>query len=631
MLFIGMAVTAQPDALLSLKKQYEVSKTVEEKVKTLNEIGEYYCEVSYDSALVYYKKAYDLSLKHDYDEGIYGYPGKATSVYIYTAQYDKMQALTREGLKRAKARNDKHWIAYFTTNLGNDYLYIADYEKAVACFQEGLRLFQQNNEPAYTKRIYNFLAVSFLNMGNLDKAIYYSGKAADLARKENAPAVLAEALSLMGSAYIEKRQYDKAAPVIDECLAVTQKESDDNRYYAALFDKSRILSHQKRYDQAIATVLKCNAHNQKTGNLHGLVNGMCALADYYQLDGQNQKAIPTVDKAVALAKTNKMLPSLLYAYDAAATVYNKNGRFDEAYDFLQSYRQLHDSLNSIELKTKLDESDAKFQNSEKQRHIENLESEKDRTRLYMIALTLVLLLLCAAGFLLYRFMAAQRKNAEQKVLQLQQERQIVATQNMLEGEKIERTRLARDLHDGLGGMLSGVKFQLNSMKGNVVLTDENAQAFTKSLTQLDDAIAEMRRVAHNMMPESLLKFGLDEAVGDLCASVSESSTTQVFYEQFGLDQRLGQTVEITLFRIVQELLNNITKHSGATEAHVQISRNGARVSLTVEDNGKGFDVSNAQNGIGLANIRSRADYLDGKLDIRSDQKGTSVHLEFENP
>ncbi len=627
--FFAVTAHAQSGDVKSLKNDYQKAKSVEDKVKALNSIGEYFCEVSYDSALVYYKKAYDLSLKNNYDEGIYNYAGNAGSVYIYTAQYDKMKQLTLDGLKRAKERNDKHWVAHFTTNLGNDYLYIADYEKAIKYFQEGLTLFQQNNEPKYTKRIYNFIAVAFLNMGNLDKSIQYSKQAADLARKENAPRVLADALSLLGSAYIEKEEFDKAEPVVDECLAVTKKESNDNSYYSALFDKSRILSHKKAYKQAIATVLESNAYNKKRGNLHGLVNGLCSLAEYYQLDGQSQKAIPTVDEAIAIAKENKMLPSLMYAYDVAATVYNKSGRFDEAYGFLESYRQLSDSLNSIELKTKLAESDAKFQNSEKQRKIESLEVEKSRTKFYMIALGVVLSLLLISGFLLYRYMSAKRKNAEQQIIRLQQEKQIVATQNMLEGEKIERTRLARDLHDGLGGMLSGVKFQLNSMKGNVVMTDENAQAFSKSLIQLDDAIAEMRRVAHNMMPESLLKFGLDEAVSDLCSSVTENSSTKVFYEQFGLKDRLEQTVEITLFRIIQELLNNIIKHSGATEAHVQISRNGKQVSLTVEDNGKGFDTAQSKTGIGLANVKSRADYLNGTMDIRSDEKGTSVHLEFD--
>ena len=179
-------------------------------------------------------------------------------------------------------------------------------------------------------------------------------------------------------------------------------------------------------------------------------------------------------------------------------------------------------------------------------------------------------------------------------------------------------------------MISGVKFQLNSMKGNVILTEDNALTFTKSISQIDNAIAEMRRVAHNMMPEALLKFGLNETLRNYCESVSQNSNLAVFYQSYGMENRLEQTTEIVLYRIVQELLNNTIKHANATESHIQFSRNGNTISLTVEDNGNGFDVNSIKkNGIGLSNIQHRVDYLNGKMDIKSDEKGTSIHVEFE--
>ena len=216
------------------------------------------------------------------------------------------------------------------------------------------------------------------------------------------------------------------------------------------------------------------------------------------------------------------------------------------------------------------------------------------------------------------------------MIQLHQEKKIDATQNMIQGEEQERTRLARDLHDGLGGMLTGVKFQLNSIKGNVILSEENAGTFTKSISQIDNAIVEMRRVAHNMMPEALLKFGLDETLKSYCDSVSQSSELAVSYQSFGMEVRLEQTNEIVLYRIVQELLNNTIKHAKATKSNIQLTRNENLISLTVEDNGKGFDVNDVKkNGIGLSNINHRVEYLSGKIDVQSDNKGTSTHIEFE--
>jgi signal transduction histidine kinase len=179
-------------------------------------------------------------------------------------------------------------------------------------------------------------------------------------------------------------------------------------------------------------------------------------------------------------------------------------------------------------------------------------------------------------------------------------------------------------------MLSGVKFQLNSMKGNVILSEENAETFTRSIAQLDNAITEMRRVAHNMMPEALLKFGLNDTLKNYCESVSQNSGLAVTFQSYGLENRLDQSTEIVLYRIVQELLNNTVKHALATQAQVQLSRIENRITLTVEDNGKGFDVNNLSGkGIGLSNIQNRVDYLNGKMDIKSDDKGTSTHIEFE--
>jgi signal transduction histidine kinase len=154
--------------------------------------------------------------------------------------------------------------------------------------------------------------------------------------------------------------------------------------------------------------------------------------------------------------------------------------------------------------------------------------------------------------------------------------------------------------------------------------------FERSLDMLDTSIHELRRVAHNMMPEALVKFGLEEALKDYCANLNNAHILNVQYQSFGMAQRIDNSTEIIIYRIIQELLNNIFKHAKATEVLVQLLREENRLSITVEDNGKGFDVSNLEKskGDGWANIRSRVDYLKGKLDLHSDaQKGTSVNIE----
>ena len=205
---------------------------------------------------------------------------------------------------------------------------------------------------------------------------------------------------------------------------------------------------------------------------------------------------------------------------------------------------------------------------------------------------------------------------QQRIRELEKDRQLVAVDSLLKGQEEERSRLAKDLHDGLGGLLSGVKFSLSNMKDNLIVTPDNMAVFERSLDMIDTSIRELRRVAHNMMPEMLVKFGLDEALKEYCNFVN---ATKLICSKIPVIRNGNPdwTVrkEIIIYRIIQELLNNILKHAAASEALVQLIKEENRLSIVVEDNGKGFDPSVLENnkGAGWTNIRSRVDYLQGRI------------------
>ena len=164
------------------------------------------------------------------------------------------------------------------------------------------------------------------------------------------------------------------------------------------------------------------------------------------------------------------------------------------------------------------------------------------------------------------------------------------------------------------------------------MTPDNQQAFERSMDMLDSSIKEMRRVAHNMMPEALVKFGLDTALKDFCNDINQSGALQVNYQPIGMENAvIEQTTAITIYRIVQELINNTMKHAAAKTAIVQVTRSGGQLTITVEDDGAGFDTAilKQSKGIGWSNIQNRVDFLKGTLDVRSEkEKGTSVHIEL---
>jgi len=170
------------------------------------------------------------------------------------------------------------------------------------------------------------------------------------------------------------------------------------------------------------------------------------------------------------------------------------------------------------------------------------------------------------------------------------------------------------------------------MKGNLIMTPDNQQAFERSMDMLDSSIKEMRRVAHNMMPEALVKFGLDTALKDFCNDINQSGALKINYQSIGLEGAvIDQMTAITIYRVVQELLNNTMKHAAAKTAIVQVSKMDGLLSVTVEDDGKGFDstILNKPQGIGWHNIKNRIEFLKGKLDVNSAPgNGTSVHIEL---
>jgi signal transduction histidine kinase len=198
----------------------------------------------------------------------------------------------------------------------------------------------------------------------------------------------------------------------------------------------------------------------------------------------------------------------------------------------------------------------------------------------------------------------------------------------------ERTRLAKDLHDGLGSILSSAKYSFSNMKETLPITPVTAAAFDRSMGMLDLSISELRRIAHNMMPEALVKFGLDTALRDFCHSVERSGALQLTYQSFEIQENSIPAITAgSVYRIIQELVNNILKHASATTALVQLIRKGDTLSITVEDNGRGFNASilESSDGSGYLNLRNRVEYLNGTLDIQTaPDKGTSVNIEIAN-
>jgi signal transduction histidine kinase len=224
----------------------------------------------------------------------------------------------------------------------------------------------------------------------------------------------------------------------------------------------------------------------------------------------------------------------------------------------------------------------------------------------------------------HRIIIQKRQIAEQKVKHLEQEQQLIATQAVLDGETTERSRVARDLHDGIGGMLSLVKLNLNDVK-NFEIDGAGVEKFGKALDMLDQSIIELRRVAHHIMPETLSRSGLKVSLEDFCLAVPNAH-----FQYIGENIRLDSRLEVLLYRCTYELVNNAVKHAQANNINVQLMLDNNLISLTVQDDGVGFDPQTVKAGMGIENIRTRIALYKGKLNIESfSGKGTEICIEVE--
>ncbi|MGH2567908.1 MAG: ATP-binding protein, partial [Bacteroidota bacterium] len=208
----------------------------------------------------------------------------------------------------------------------------------------------------------------------------------------------------------------------------------------------------------------------------------------------------------------------------------------------------------------------------------------------------------------------------------------------VEAQEEERRRIAREIHDSLGQMLTAIKFNIEILEDAIPGESAERKRVDDTKNLLDTAMAEAREISYNLMPSVLEDFGLGPALQLLCEQFSKRNSFKIEYHAHGLAERLEPALEVSLYRIVQEALNNIAKHAEAKEASVQVVRHGEGVRLTIEDTGKGFDPSmqltstDGRHGIGLVSIRERAASFKGTVDIDSAANvGTTIVVEIPLP
>jgi signal transduction histidine kinase len=203
---------------------------------------------------------------------------------------------------------------------------------------------------------------------------------------------------------------------------------------------------------------------------------------------------------------------------------------------------------------------------------------------------------------------------------------------MIAGQEKERQRLASDLHDSVGATLSAAKMQFEHLKKHRGSLNNEDELYDRTQLLLEEAYTEVRAMAHAKNSGVIAKNGLLPAVNKLAQNASATGKIQIEVQDYGLDQRLEGSLEIAVFRIIQELVTNIIKHAEATEASISLTQHEDAINVVVEDNGKGFKagkLSNNSGGMGLGSIEKRVEHMEGQMEVDSTPgKGTSVIIDI---
>lgn len=580
--------------------------------------------------------AMSISQKLNYQNGLARCYELYSTMYFYAMQLDSCNTMLDVAFGLIAGKNDpesKKIKASLFQRKGAVKHQQQDMDSAIHYYLLSANIYSETGLPE--RAIISFYNISgiYRYLNDTSQALYYARQTRAIAVSANDSVYLLRSLIVLGDAFVLSEKYDSVLWVANSGLQMEHRLKMPFAYgkFHDLLGQY-FSNYTTKYDSAIHhfqialdTITFFDIpFDQALVLLH--------LGEVYLKKGDNSSSIRYSKKASELARKLDMNHVLYYTLKNLSLAYEANGNYPESLKYLKEYLVVGDTLQNRNNRKLVMELEARYQAQKKEARLAMQLKTIQKKTFTNYFLAAVLVALGCISILIIILFRNNQKYQRRRINELETEKQLAATEAVLKGEEQERTRLAKDLHDGLGGMLAGIKYSFQTMKENLIMTPENQEAFERSMDMLDSSISEMRRVAHNMMPEALVKFGLDAALKDYCNDINKSGVLSVTYQSAGIENAtINQTTSVALYRIVQELVSNTIRHSGATTALVQVIKSAAGIALTVEDNGKGFDTSVLQQtkGMGWSNIQSRVDFLKGKMDVQSSEKtGTSVLIEL---
>jgi len=529
-------------------------------------------------------------------------------------------------LKLARKNTDSTSVAELKRQIGVASYFKGNYDVAAKNFYESIAILEKNKDKKKLAPVYNELAKLYRKTRDLDRALENYNKARDIYTEIKDTSGISMILNESGVVYEYREDYKEALNRYTESLRLAEKAGDSVGVSYSLSNIAGVFVIQKQYDMAEANLLRALYIRQMAKDSFAIALTFSDLGVAMNAKGDYTKAIKYLTLSNRTAEGLKYPELMSSNYNELSSVSQKQGDYQKAFQYFLKRSALRDSLYALEKTKQIEELNTKYETAQKEQQILHQKNKLRLQSFLFIGLAGLLLLTGLLAHSQYKRYKLRKESQMQSEIMKQQE---LAVKAVMEAEENERQRIARDLHDGVGQMMSAAKMNLSAFESEINFkNEEQKESYEKIITLVDESCKEVRTVSHIMMPNALLKNNLGIAIRNFADKLNSKSIEINVYTE-GLEERMDSNIETVLYRVIQECVNNAMKHAGASRLDISLIRDKDGISGTIEDNGKGFDAAGQKNaeGIGLKNITSRIEYLKGTVDFDSSPgRGTLVAL-----
>ncbi|MEO1054565.1 MAG: sensor histidine kinase [Bacteroidota bacterium] len=614
--FLSSGLYGQP-RIDSLKALLNKAESDTSRINTLTTLSQsFFDNRDTTNARLYADSAFSISKIVDYELGVIrSCIIKSRLSYVHN-NYNQALEQAQKAINLASQIEKQELLcqAYLAASIS--YANLGEFDDAISNTLSAIQIAKEGDDKSVLSGAYNNIATFYARMEQWGRTTEYMQKAIAFTDKGDSSKLAIRYLNL-GNTYFELESLDEAIVAYKESLIFNKQAKNDYVLSNVLSQLGQIMQKKAKYDSALYYHTEAYEIRKKLKNEFRLMQSLNHLGDFYDEVNDYSKASQFWHEALSIAQKLGTKDFVRDIHKNLSHVYEQTVDYKQALYHRKQYEVWKDSTTGIAHLNKISELELKYETQKKENEIlalskENLEKEAgiEKQSLLIRRLLIGTGVLLIVGILLFIIYKQRSSNQKQNEL----------LQAVTETQEKERIRVARDLHDSVGIMLTAVKHRLEQ-------DTEDGQVNKL----IDEAASEVRRISHNMMPGALLKYGLPSAIEQLLSDSELSANLKTQLYMYGMDDRLEMNLEIAIYRILQELIQNILKHAEANNITLQINRHDKNLNIIMEDDGIGIKekLKALNSGIGLKNIRSRIETWKGKFSIESaGVKGTTVLIDI---